>query len=429
MKNILPALIILAMLLTACGGATSASQQNRQATFTLIVNDIRARLGESAAFGPASMGDQLATGGQAQSGEDSRARLDLEPEGTIVRLGPNTLFTLEVLNNDTENPLTRLNLLLGQIWIVLASGSLEVETPYGTGAVRGSYMSVAFDPLQGMIVTCLEGHCGLSNAAGTVDLTDGQASSIPTEGQPPSTPRPISAEETGQWQDASPEAVSLLEPDTDTAEEPQLTQEGEPIPEKAEGKLNSQPLKFNLTNNCTDASLGPVGDWTWEFVRLADANGAESTERFSIATGQTASVELPPGQYVITDWFANGEQHGPQIVDSDNAGPNVQACPGPDPGSGSGGGIAGNPGGSPPIGNPSGNTTYTLVNNCPSGDWHWRFDGPQTVTVDIPAGQTVSGTLPAGTYSAVDWLDTGETHNTNAIPPGGNLSVQSCPGP
>ncbi len=424
MKNIPPALIILAMLLTACGSSSSASQQNRQATFTLIVNDIRARLGESAAFGPAGMGDQLVAGGQAQSGEDSRARLDLEPEGTIVRLGPNTLFTLEALNDDTENPLTRLNLLLGQIWIVLASGSLEVETPYGTGAVRGSYMSVAFDPLQGMIVTCLEGHCGLSNTAGTVALTGGQASSIPTEGQPPSAPRPLSTEEIGQWQEASPEADTLIQPDA--TDEPQFTQEGEPIPEKAEGKTNSQPLKFNLTNNCTDASLGPVGDWTWEFVRLADANGTGSTERFSIATGQTASVELPAGQYVITDWFANGEQHGPQIVNSDNAGPNVQSCPGP--GSGPGGGSSGNPGGDS-NGNAPGSSTYTLVNNCPSGDWHWQFNGPETITVDIPAGQTASGTLPAGTYTAVDWLDTGETHYTNAFPPGGNLSAQSCPGP
>ena len=419
MKNVLLTLVTLVFLVTACGSPASTAHPDRQATFTLVVNDVRARLDESAAFSPANMGDKLAVGGQAQSGEESRARLDLDPEGTILRLGPNTLFTLETLDDNAGNPFTRLNLVLGQIWIVLAGGSLDVKTPLGTGAVRGSYMSVAFDPSQGMTVTCLEGHCGVSNAGGTVALTGGQASSVTTEGQPPSPPRPISTEEIGQWQAASPEAVSLLNPEITVV--PPFTQEGQPIPEKAQGKLNTQPLKFNLNNNCTDASIGPVGDWTWEFVRLADTNGAESMERFSIATGQTLSGELPPGQYIITDWFANGEQHGPQIVDSDNASPNAHSCPEP-----------GTPGDSvtsagTPNGNSPGNTTYTLVNNCPSGTWHWRFDGPQPIALDIPTGQTVNGTLPFGTYTAVDWLETGQTHNTSSIPPGGHFFVQSCP--
>ena len=303
----LTALLLFTLLLTACGGIPSASE-DRQATFTLVLNDVRARPAESAVFDPVNLGDQITIGGQAQSGENSRARLDLEPDGTILRLGPNTLFTLEQLNDDFQNPLTRLNMTLGQLWVILAKGSLEVETPYGTGGVRGSYMSIAFDPSQGTTVTCLEGHCSLSNAAGTVELTDGQASSIPRANEPPALPRPINESEIQGWEQNNPESAPFIQPGTITPGVP-------------------------------------------------------------IATGNTGSTAEPPTAQPIH---------------------------------------------------------YTLTNNCDLL-WHWRFDGPQTVSLDVPVGETVSGELPVGTYTGVDWFDNGENHITGPVLPGGNIVVKSCP--
>jgi hypothetical protein len=330
MQRIFFPFLILILLLSACGGEVQPTESDRQATFTLVLNDIRSRPTEVAEFEPADPGDQLQMGGQAQSGEDSRARLDLEPEGTILRLGPNTLFTLLSLNADAENPSSRLKLLFGQIWIILTKGNLEVETTYGLGAVRGSYMSVAFDPQQGMTISCLEGHCSLANQAGTVELTNGQTSSIPAADQPPTPPQKMDATEIQQWQAASPEAQNLLNPATSA--EPRLMEDGNPIPDKAQGLLNTQPLQFTLTNSCTDPGMGNLyGDWLWQFERLPDANGAGSVERLVIATGETANGELPPGQYVVTDWFPNGDQHGPYKMNSDGSHLQVQNCPGGPP--------------------------------------------------------------------------------------------------
>lgn len=321
MKRILPFLLIIILLLTACG-KTSVDESARLATFTLLLNDVQARITENADLEPAILGDSLQVGGQAQSGDDSRARLDLLPEGTIVRIGPNTQFTLESLNDDTANPSTKLRLDFGQLWIILNGGSLEVESDYGNAAVRGSYMSVNFDSETGLTVTCLEGHCDLSNDAGTVNLTGGQTSNIPEPGQPPAPPVEMDAQDVETWQAISPEAEELLNPSTN--EGPRTTQDGMPIPEKAD-KLNTVSLQFSLSNNCPAEIM--AGDWVWEFERLPDDNGGGFVERVSIPNGQTVSGSLPPGQYIVTDWFPDGTQHGPQMTMSDMAFLNVSSCP------------------------------------------------------------------------------------------------------
>jgi hypothetical protein len=410
-----PTILLIAMLLlTACGGGASGKDA-RQATLTFLLNDVRTRTTSAAALEPASLGQTLQTGGQAQSGEDSRARLDLVPDGTIIRIGPNTLFTLEALGQDPANPSARLKLIMGQVWIILNGGSLEVETDYGSGAVRGSYMSVSFDQQHGMNVTCLEGHCSLANSAGTVELTGGQASRITSKGQPPTPPAPISEQELDDWQDASPESQEIIQPDTPPLPAPTAA------PLKDGGKVNTAPLHFQISNNCTGQIGGqPVGPWTWEFERLADASGGAQTERITVATGDTVSGDLPAGQYIVTDWYTTGEQHGPQTINSDEVSLQVEACPA-DEGKSPSGAQAGSTGSSNAL------TSYTLINNCGQGTWHWRFEGPQTITVDIASGDTVSGQLPAGTYTAADWFDNGPSHTGGPIPPGGNITVKSCP--
>jgi len=322
MNRILPFSLILVLLLTACA-STGTTDNPRQATFTLLLNDVQARLNSQADLEPAALGQSLQVGGQAQSGDDSRARLDLLPEGTIVRIGPNTLFTLEELGDDTDNPSTKLRLDFGQIWIILNGGNLEVESEYGNAAVRGSYMSVEISPETGLTVTCLEGHCDLSNDAGTVNLTGGQTSNIPEPGQPPAEPSEMDDQSIEDWQAASPEAEELLNP---TPEEttPRTTENGEPIPEKAD-KLNTQPLQFTLSNNCPADTMS--GDWVWQFERLPDDNGAGFVERVNIPNGQTVSGSLPAGEYIVTDWFPNGQQHGPQVTNSDQVSLSVQSCP------------------------------------------------------------------------------------------------------
>jgi hypothetical protein len=400
------------LLLAACeSGPTPGAASDRQATFTLVLNDVQSRDGEEADFAPASQGDVLAGGGQAQSGETGRARLDLAPDGTIVRMGPATLFTLEALEEEAASPVTRLRLFFGQVWIILSGGTLEIESDYGSAAVRGSMMSVTFDAQAGMVVTCLEGHCSLGNEAGSLELAGGQASSIRARGEAPSPPREMDEGEIRAWEEAVPEAQQVLHPGEAQQESAQ-----------AEGRLNTLPLQFTLSNSCSgEDAPNMVGDWRWHFERLADANGPALSETVIVPNGQIVSGTLPAGQYVVTDQASNGEVHGPQLVDSDRGGLQVELCP-------EGGGLPAP--GNPPPGNPETTPTrYELINNCPEGTWHWRFSGPASLSLDIPAGATASGELlPVGTYSATDWMDGAPgTNSTPEIPAGGFITVRACP--
>ncbi|MBM3151763.1 MAG: hypothetical protein FJZ96_06090 [Chloroflexi bacterium] len=213
--------VILLILLAACQAAPGGTEEqpHRTATFQEIINDVQSRQSEDADYAPAVLEQTLPVGGQAQTGETGRARLDLMPDATLVRLGPSTQFTLSELFLDDDEPLTRLELVAGQVWVILTGGELQVDTDLGSASVRGSYMSVSYDP-QAMVmtVTCLEGECYLANDAGTTPLTGGQSSEITAAGQPPSDARPMTGEEYDQWRENCPEAgEDLLPPPIPTA--------------------------------------------------------------------------------------------------------------------------------------------------------------------------------------------------------------------
>lgn len=110
----------------------------RTANLKEIVNTVQTRGAADKNFESANVGLTLNVGGQARTGENSKARLDFV-EGTIVRLGPTTILTVEELANTNGSPLTRFQLELGKLWIALQGGTFDVKTPAGIVSVRGSY--------------------------------------------------------------------------------------------------------------------------------------------------------------------------------------------------------------------------------------------------------------------------------------------------
>ena len=191
--------------------ASPTPKSNRSASFTVVEKTVEARKSEKDAYSPASEGLALPVGGQARTGEDGRARLDLAPDGTIVRMVPNTVFTLASLEEKEKSPFTTIKLFFGQIFIILQGGSLEVETPSGVAAVSGSMMSVSYNPDEGvMTATCLEGHCSLRNDAGKIELVAGQAADI-QNGALSDEPRPITDQELQNWLDYTPEVEGMLD--------------------------------------------------------------------------------------------------------------------------------------------------------------------------------------------------------------------------
>lgn len=267
-RPLLMSVLLPALLLAACqpAPASTPTAEPRTAVFAEIENDVQARLTTDDPYTVATIGQAIPVGGQARSGEDSRARLDLLPDATIVRLGPSTQFTLTELRMDAGNPATRLRLLGGQLWIVLNGGALEVETDLGTAAVRGSMMGVLYDAVAGfMKVTCLEGHCSLSNQAGATELTAGQASEIRAAGEPPSPPRPMNDEEYIEWKKNVPETYSSKSP----------------------GEVTLPPtIHYTVINQCAE-------------TRFFLFSGPE-TVAFDLGPGMTTSGDLPRGEYTVS---------------------------------------------------------------------------------------------------------------------------------
>jgi hypothetical protein len=251
--------IVLTMILSACApGAETGAPAVRSAILTLVENDVQSRANTETAFEPALAGQQIAAGGQVQSGENSRARLELQPDGTLVYLGPNTLFTLTVLEPQPGNPFTRLWLEIGQVWVVLRGGSLEVETPSGVASVRGSYMGVGYGP-DGMNLTCLEGNCNLSYDGQSWDMTGGQACDILPDGSV--NQRGMTPQEYLEWNQNVPESNDIPPTEEPTATlTPTPTVPLSPTPQANQGPVSYGPDLDNFPSGVNPLTGLPVSD-------------------------------------------------------------------------------------------------------------------------------------------------------------------------
>lgn len=192
---------------------TNTAAPSREATISDITNEVMARILSTKDFAPASVGTNILPSGGVETGVDGRARLDLLPEGTIVRVGPNSSFTVPQIVEENGQPKTVIELLFGKIYILLNGGTLDVETPSGVASVRGSLMRVEYDTEKKMLkASCLEGHCSLKNENGDeVDLVAGQATYI--EGNfPPIDPILIDSSEIKEWLAEIPELGDFLDP-------------------------------------------------------------------------------------------------------------------------------------------------------------------------------------------------------------------------
>ncbi len=194
---------------------TPTAPEVRSAQLTEFQKIVEWRAAESAAWSPASVGQTVLAGGSFQTGDEARARIDTS-EGTVVRLAPRGLFRLDEFSLATSDPVTRLWIEAGKVWVSVAStlglGTFEVETPAGSAGVRGSLMSVEYDPSTGtMTVTCLDGQCYLTGASGaTTDLGPGEQASIFGPGQDPTTAQPMEDAQLAEWALEFPEAQTAV---------------------------------------------------------------------------------------------------------------------------------------------------------------------------------------------------------------------------
>jgi hypothetical protein len=192
--------------------APAPASNSRKAILAEMEKSVYFRPAQDAQPTPASVGMEILPNGGIETGKDGRARLDLHPEKTIVRVGPNSSFTLPELSEADGKPVTTIELFFGKIYILLNGGSLNVKTPGGVASVHGSVMSVEYNPkTKGVKTACLEGHCTVKDEKGNeVELTDEEVSFI-FEDEPPTDPVTIDSEEVEEWLEEIPEMPEFFE--------------------------------------------------------------------------------------------------------------------------------------------------------------------------------------------------------------------------
>ncbi len=175
----LSGLLSLLLLASACAQPTAAptpaataAPDPRSATVGDFSGSVNGRPSPVDALAPVAVGFQLRTGGEVQTGEASRARLDFS-DGAILRLASNSSFVLQSATPvEAGDIFARVRLSFGKLWVSLFGGELQVETPVGVAAVRGSFAVFSYQPGDPdnpdddlLVVDCLEGSCSASNEA------------------------------------------------------------------------------------------------------------------------------------------------------------------------------------------------------------------------------------------------------------------------
>lgn len=195
----------------------------REAVLSEFEHQVTVKTSLDGEFIPAEKGFVLQQGGVLQTGETGRARLDLNPEGTIVRVAPNTAFTLPELTQTDGEPKTSIELFFGKVFVLLNGGSLNVETPSGVASVRGSLLSVSYNPATKRVqAACLEGHCGIVNEDGeVVDLVEGESAYVDENGDIFELDG-IDQDEIQEWLEEAPELDEFLSELPDPQEYPEF---------------------------------------------------------------------------------------------------------------------------------------------------------------------------------------------------------------
>ena len=265
------ALVLLALVSIACsntsenGGAVSSNPVTAElAEISGTVQVLKPSVG---VFKDAVVGQQLFTSEQVLTHKDSRAKIELS-NGTMFRLGPFSTFTLTDIGSSDDGDFATLNLEIGQLWIILNGGKVDVDTPSGLASVRGSYLYVEVVPgTNETIITCLEGECSLGNDAGLVKLVAGQSASVTNYSSAPASGK-MSDEDVQKWLDNNPEATKVIVPLTATVEANAET----PLPKL----MTNTPTAINTdipntpTPSATAFDCGPPSDWILYTVQSGD---------------------------------------------------------------------------------------------------------------------------------------------------------------
>ena len=299
-------LVVCAVYLAGCAGTPPAptltpipastltsTPPPRQAVLSELRNEVLARPGTEVQWQTATEGQSLQLGGGVETKTEAKVRVDIS-DGTLLRFAANTLFEFKEFSLPPTDPVTRLYLDAGKVWAAiskaLGTGAFDVETPVGVAGVRGSMISVEYDPAhEQMIVTCLEGRCSLTSANGASEaLSAGEQAEITGRGQPPSAKHTLLMEQYLGWQQNFPEAAAVLMTIT-----PMLAFTASPQPRTA------TPPPTETPSPVATASASPTAGRRQTAVATASASPTTGQRQTAAATAGS-SLTAGPGQTAAT---------------------------------------------------------------------------------------------------------------------------------
>jgi len=140
---------------TVAPSADTSELVSLTAVLSEIEGEVIAKQADEKKFYEVANGFVLNSLGQVSTGYEARVRLDIS-DGSIVRLGANAVFTLNYGEETTKGTNTKLELNLGQIWVILKGGSVDIDTESGVASIRGSYGGLSVSPDGEIYFTCFE---------------------------------------------------------------------------------------------------------------------------------------------------------------------------------------------------------------------------------------------------------------------------------
>jgi hypothetical protein len=224
-------------------------------TIADIVNVVETRASEAGVFVLAGLRQNIRAGAQVRTGDGSFAGINLS-QGGKMRLAPKTLVTVLDLPTTPDEPLARVRLSNGKIWMSLMSGGVEVETPAGVAALRGPYAEFEYWPGAAadatddvMVVRCLKGVCGVQTPSGPlIVLGQMELLTLMTNGQPPSR-AVLGLETLAEFVQNNPDNVDLAR--TLTAGAPSETTTPTPTPTASASATNTPTSSVTATRTVT----------------------------------------------------------------------------------------------------------------------------------------------------------------------------------
>jgi hypothetical protein len=183
----------------------------------------------------AALGDRLNDGDDVLTDGSTRAAIRFSDDGSLVRMNPSSILSISS-EGDPATMLKTIDLTVGEIWGRVTGGGdavrLQVVTPSGVAAIKGTDFIVRVDETGATTVITLEGVVEFFNDAGTVEVTTGNLVVVPTlDGAP--QPREVEPEDIAS-------AAALIE-DAATDDE---TVEVEVSIQDAEGRVRTLILEL-----------------------------------------------------------------------------------------------------------------------------------------------------------------------------------------